>query len=412
MAIRAQKRKTLLTLTVLGIFLWRLAPCFVPGWQVASSRSPSQQALADGSAEVLPAQPEALEANFLESEGLWKSVSMFNAMMWGGSIVSSKAGIDALASAGVEEPGCLFGALRFLVATLCLSPWLFASSSLESMFGSMQVGTCYGAAYMAMFLAMGLGTSAAKTSFFGSLQAVVCAGITCFVARQFKIGTLAAAALAVAGVGILEFAGCGTVELVSGDLICSLVPLCFGAGWFILGQTMKKFPQDTLPSTALQLAMTALGCTGWTLASSFLKGGVDGLEQLLSDLPQVLQAPGLMPSLLFSALIGNVLTMWLANEALRRVKGSDVALLAASEPLWAAVAAMLFLGDVMQPNEMLGGALLIAAVVCNELWVESEVEIEPSSILEFPKDAKPRALVQMAALKPHPKVLHKVSERA
>ena len=31
-------------------------------------------------------------------------------------------------------------------------------------------------AYMAMFLAMGLGTSAAKTSFFGSLQAVVCAG--------------------------------------------------------------------------------------------------------------------------------------------------------------------------------------------------------------------------------------------
>ena len=132
-------------------------------------------------------------------------------------------------------------------------------------------------AYMAMFLAMGLGTSAAKTSFFGSLQAVVCAGtggfrgwlllvlsqldvskpfpsllittttfcrdgftrirwfghvwpmcnkmneaalhspliflamatvahpieipqgITCVVARQFKIGTLAAAALAVAG---------------------------------------------------------------------------------------------------------------------------------------------------------------------------------------------------------------------
>ena len=120
----------------------------------------------------------------------------------------------------------------------------------------MKVGGCYGAAYMAMFLAMGLGTSAAKTSFFGSLQAVVCAGqvaemvavvslldlekggsvrfskrlwgekiqipwtfdiapgeldfrcyvidtfvsgITCVVARQFKIGTLAAAALAVAG---------------------------------------------------------------------------------------------------------------------------------------------------------------------------------------------------------------------
>ena len=40
--------------------------------------------------------------------------------------------------------------------------------------------------------------------------------------------------------------------------------------------------------------------------------------------------------------------MWLANEALRRVKGSDVALIAASEPLWAAVAAMALLGDVLQ----------------------------------------------------------------
>ena len=43
-----------------------------------------------------------------------------------------------------------------------------------------------------------------------------------------------------------------------------------------------------------------------------------------------------------------VLTMWLANEALRRVKGSDVALLAASEPLWAAVASMMLLGDALR----------------------------------------------------------------
>lgn len=330
---------------------------------------------------------------------------MFNAMMWGGSIVSSKAGIDALASTGVEDPGCLFGALRFLVATLCLSPWLFSSSSLESMFGSMKVGGCYGAAYMAMFLAMGLGTSAAKTSFFGSLQAVVCAGITCVVARQFKIGTLAAAALAVAGVGILEFAGGGTLELAPGDLICSLVPLCFGAGWFILGQTMKKFPEDTLPSTALQLAMTALGCTGWTMVSTFSKGGMEGVTGLLLQLPDMLQAPGLMPSLLYSALIGNVLTMWLANEALRRVKGSDVALLAASEPLWAAVAAAIFLGDVMQANEVLGGALLIAAVVCNELLTEPESEIEPDSAMTQLRQVQRRPLVQMSAVKPRRKVL-------
>lgn len=45
-------------------------------------------------------------------------------------------------------------------------------------------------AYMAMFLAMGMGTSAAKTSFFGSLQAVVCAGtLASLVWFFFQIST-------------------------------------------------------------------------------------------------------------------------------------------------------------------------------------------------------------------------------
>lgn len=134
----------------------------------------------------------------------------------------------------------------------------------------------------------------------------------------------------------------------------------------------KNFPEDTLPSTALQLAMTALGCTGtlswrsmmiggtiqflrrkqhfstqwctvqilillipnsflmgitwnfhfgsyhistsleavavwgWTLLSTFSSSGMEGVSGLLWQLPDILSAPGLMPSLLFSALIGNV----------------------------------------------------------------------------------------------------------
>ena len=43
--------------------------------------------------------------------------------------------------------------------------------------------------------------------------------------------------------------------------------------------------------------------------------------------------------------------MWLANEALRRVKGADVALIAASEPLWAALAGIAFLGDALWAQE-------------------------------------------------------------
>ncbi|CAE7708830.1 mco [Symbiodinium sp. CCMP2456] len=380
---KTPRRKTIFVAVVFGagFLAWRHGirstdggyESFVPGLTETKIRPDTRDSAvanldAVQIAEAVPSS--ATDANPMESEVLWKGVSMFNAMMWGGSIVSSKAGIDALASAGFEEPGVLFGALRFTVATLCLSPWLFSSSSLQSTLGSLKVGAFYGAGYVAMFVALGLGTTAAKTSFFGSLQAVVCAGITCIAAGRLNLGTLAAAAMAVTGVGVLEFAGGGALDLGIGDLVASLVPLSFGAGWYVLGQTMKDHPQDTLPSTAIQLGMTALANIGWL---AWQKGG-DGAMELGMQLPQVLQAPGLLGPLCFSALVGNVLTMWLANEALRRVKGSDVALIAASEPLWAAVAAMALLGDVLQPHEILGGALLIGAVVCNETLAEETAE--------------------------------------
>ena len=92
-------------------------------------------------------------------------------------------------------------------------------------------------------------------------------GITCIAAGRLNMGTLAAAAMAVtgsdsmrpiasgrtgkrhvrsdfwlglkaAGVGVLEFGGGGALDLGVGDLVASLVPLSFGAGWYVLGQTM------------------------------------------------------------------------------------------------------------------------------------------------------------------------------
>ena len=37
---------------------------------------------------------------------------------------------------------------------------------------------------------------------------------------------------------MLEFGGGGALDLGVGDLVASLVPLSFGAGWYVLGQTM------------------------------------------------------------------------------------------------------------------------------------------------------------------------------
>ena len=53
-----------------------------------------------------------------------------------------------------------------------------------------------------------------------------------------------------------------------------------------LREQRKDHPQDTLPSTAIQLGMTALANIGWL---AWQKGG-DGAMELGMQLPQVLQA--------------------------------------------------------------------------------------------------------------------------
>jgi len=325
--------------------------------------------------EVMPGKDivENLPGNF------WKGVTLFNAVCWGSSYISTKAGIDALSSAGVEDAPVVFGALRFVLAALPLLPWLWKSSSPESARSSAVVGSLGAVAYAAVFVSFSYGTTGAKAAFITALQTTVVASLSSMAAKRLNLSTFCSALLALGGVGVLEFSS-GPVEATIGDLICMASPILIGLSWHVLGESTKKFPKDATPTAAIQLLCFGMLFAVWSLGELLLRHGPAGLLQGATHFPELLQTPGLLPALLFSAFFGNTVTMLLSSEAMKRLKASDVSLIVASEPLWAALAAAAFLGEIFTASDMAGGFLVLAGILCNEFWTSPEAEAETSEV--------------------------------
>lgn len=319
---------------------------------------------------------ESLPGNF------WKGVTLFNAVCWGSSYISTKAGIDALSSAGVEDAPVVFGALRFVLAALPLLPWLWKSSSPESARSSAVVGSLGAVAYAAVFVSFSYGTTGAKAAFITALQTTVVASLSSMAAKRLNLSTFCSALLALGGVGVLEFSS-GPVEATIGDLICMASPILIGLSWYVLGESTKKFPKDATPTAAIQLLCFGMLFAVWSLGELLLRHGPAGLLQGATHFPELLQTPGLLPALLFSAFFGNTVTMLLSSEAMKRLKASDVSLIVASEPLWAALAAAAFLGEIFTASDMAGGFLVLAGILCNEFWKSPEAEAESKSEVEL-----------------------------
>ncbi|CAK9049318.1 unnamed protein product [Durusdinium trenchii] len=311
-------------------------------------------------------------------QGVWKAIALFNAACWGSSYVSSQAGIDALNTAGVEDAAMVFGACRFLLAALPMLPWILKSSCPESARGSALVGTLSAIAYAAVFASLAHGTSGAKAAFIMALQTIIVAFCSSICAKRLQLGSVASAMLAICGVGFLELGG-GPAEAagdttadLSGDMLCMAAPLLMGLSWHLLGEHMRSFPQDATPAVAIQLACFALLFAAWSCGEHLMSHGAEGLALWIQDVPKLLEVPNLLPALVFSAFMGNTVTFLLCNCAMRKLKAAEVSLLSASEPLWAALCAALLLHQSLAPSELLGGALVVAAIVGAELWSEDE----------------------------------------
>jgi len=160
----------------------------------------------------------------------------------------------------------------------------------------------------------------------------------------------------------------GLDALCLGDLVALGQPLGFGMSYIVIERAMKDYPEDELPLAALQclligaatlgIASTTAGAAPWDLP----------FDALLpkADAPSLAEAWAVPASVAYTGVWGTAATIWIQAAVFKRLPAVDASVILSTEPLWATGLAALMLGDAIGANHMVGGALIISALLVNE----------------------------------------------
>jgi len=161
-----------------------------------------------------------------------------------------------------------------------------------------------------------------------------------------------AAAVACAGVGLMSFD-------VQGDFWADLATLAAALAYALYTILMSSHAKNHRPA---QLATAQIACMALLGALWML---VD------SGAPRVLLLPGLVEAevwwgLLFLGAVASAATFFLQAMAQSHVSAPQAAIIYAMEPVFAAAFGWWYISEQMTTMALLGGALVIAAVILSQ----------------------------------------------
>jgi len=137
-------------------------------------------------------------------------------------------------------------------------------------------------------------------------------------------------------------------------------PIGFGAAFWKTNAMMRKYPAQTLPITAVQVAGVGLLSFVWMCAEAWQSGHLDA-----SLLAPVLADTKVLGSILYLGVVTTALTRIGETTALGSVSSGDASILFTTEPLWAAVFGSLLMGENLGVSAWIGGGLIVAACLVN-----------------------------------------------
>ena len=286
------------------------------------------------------------------------------AMLWGTNFPAGKAILESGLSPAVAA------AARFSVAAIALSPMLMrpihddeggsTRMPTELVLGGLECGGWLALGYIAQAIAL-QGAPAGVVAFLASLQVVFVPLLLVLLGDRLTPRLAACAALCVSGVGLLEMGG-GVADGAATDasLLALLQPLGFGTSYIRIEALMRRFPTAGLQLSALQLASNAAIALGW--AAFELSANPDTAGELAS-----LADGGVVAQLLYMGLFSTALTVLLQTRALGKLPAADSSVIVATEPLWAAGFAFLWLGERLEPSAVAGGLVLLSGCLGNTL---------------------------------------------
>lgn len=273
---------------------------------------------------------------------------------WGSTFFLLKDVLDRV-------PAADFLAVRFLVATAvvwALFPRSVARLTAEERRHGVLLGLLYGVAQVLQ--TVGLQTTSASVSGFVTGMYVVLTPVLGAVLLRARVGPLVwvSVSLATLGLGVLSLQG---LAIGGGELLTLASAALYAL--HILGLGSWSRPGSALGLTVVQLATVAVVC---------LVGAVPGGLTLPSETRDWVVV-------LFMALVAGAAALVVQTWAQSRLPAARAAVVMTMEPVWAAGFAVAFGGEVLTLRIVLGGTLVLGAMLLCELGPRRPGETDVAS---------------------------------
>jgi drug/metabolite transporter (DMT)-like permease len=265
--------------------------------------------------------------------------------LWGVTFVIVK---QALAGASPLA----FLSLRFAIAAVALAPFTDLRTPLSR--AELRAGGLLTLLLASGFAAQAVGlqyTTPARSAFIVALSSVL-APVVAFVILRQRLRWLVAVALAIAGGGIYLLTAPDGVGggLNRGDLLTLITAVVFGGQIVAVAELAVR--HDARRLVWLQLAGTAVAAAVAAFA----------LEPVRFE-----ASAGVLGAVVFTGVGATALALVWQMDAQRHMSASRAALIFCLEPVFAAVASWVWLGERLSVTQWVGAALIVAGMILAEL---------------------------------------------
>ncbi|HXI20232.1 MAG TPA: DMT family transporter [Gemmatimonadales bacterium] len=241
-----------------------------------------------------------------------------------------------------------FTMLRFVGAAVLVAPGLPDLSRAEWRAGGL-LGLLLALGFATQTIGLGF-TSASRSGFITALYVPLVPLIVLGVYRRLPgVAALVGLALALTGMVLLtRTTGLGG-GLNRGDLLTFGCAWCFAGHMVAAGAFARRYPARHL-----------------MMAQVVVAGVLTTLFTPLVETPRVSPTPFLIAMVLYEAVLASVVAIQLQIAAQRLISPTYTALVLTLEPVVAALASLVLVGDRLQPLQWLGGMLIVAGSLMPE----------------------------------------------
>lgn len=271
--------------------------------------------------------------------------------IWGGSYSAVKVVLDS----GVPPFALVAG--RFWIAVLCVQILLLLSGRAGGLRTAVRSGIPTGLALLAGYSLQTLGMQETTASMGGFLSGLivllVALGARIVFGERLRPPTLLGLALGTVGLALLCLQGHGDAAGQSstrGILLQLGSAISYAAHVLLISRLSP--PGNELAFGQWQLLVTAVGASALVPCT----GGLGAVADYAAS-------PLLLAMALYLGVLATGLGIAVQSRVQPRIPPSQVAVLFATQPAFAALAGALFLGERLGPAELAGGALIAVGVL-------------------------------------------------